>query len=52
MQGIEPDDPEMSFRRGFEHGAIETFHAIERFLTLLRGKFCEPGSKRTFTYGG
>lgn len=32
MQGIEPDDPEMSFRRGYEHGAIETFHAIERFL--------------------
>ena len=32
MQGIEQDDPETSFRRGYEHGAIETFHAIERFL--------------------
>ena len=32
MQGIEKDDPETSFRRGYEHGAIETFHAIERFL--------------------
>lgn len=32
MQGIEPDDPDMAFRRGYEHGAIETFHAIERFL--------------------
>jgi hypothetical protein len=32
MQGIDKDDPEMSFRRGYEHGAIETFHAIERFL--------------------
>jgi hypothetical protein len=32
MQGIEQDDPETSFRRGYEHGVIETFHAIERFL--------------------
>lgn len=32
MQGIEKDDPEMSFRRGYEHGAIETFHAVEKFL--------------------
>jgi hypothetical protein len=23
---------EASFRRGYEHGAIETFHAVERFL--------------------
>jgi hypothetical protein len=32
MQGITPEDPEASFRRGYEHAAIETFHAIERFL--------------------
>jgi hypothetical protein len=32
MQGIATEDPEMAFRRGYEHGAIETFHAIERFL--------------------
>ena len=25
MQGIVQEDPEMSFRRGYEHGAIETF---------------------------
>jgi hypothetical protein len=32
MQGITPEDPEASFRRGYEHAAIETFHALERFL--------------------
>jgi hypothetical protein len=32
MQGVAPEDPEESFRRGYEHAAIETFHAIERFL--------------------
>jgi hypothetical protein len=32
MPPIEKDDAEMSYRRGYEHGAIETFHAIERFL--------------------
>ena len=32
MQGVAPEDPEDSFRRGYEHAAIETFHAIERFL--------------------
>jgi hypothetical protein len=25
-------EAEASFRRGYEHGAIETFHAAERFL--------------------
>jgi hypothetical protein len=25
-------EAEASFRRGYEHGAIETFHAVERFL--------------------
>jgi len=32
MPSIEKDDGEMSYRRGFEHGALETFHAVERFL--------------------
>ena len=32
MPFIEKDDVEMSYRRGYEHGAIETFHAVERFL--------------------
>ena len=32
MQGVAPEYPEESFRRGYEHAAIETFHAIERFL--------------------
>jgi hypothetical protein len=32
VQGIETEDAEAAFRRGYEHGAIETFHAIERFL--------------------
>jgi hypothetical protein len=32
MQGIVAEDPEMSYRRGYEHGAIETFQSVERFL--------------------
>jgi hypothetical protein len=32
MQGAEPNGPEMSFRRGYQQGAIELFCAIERFL--------------------
>jgi hypothetical protein len=32
MQGIEKEDAEEAFRRGYEHAAIETFHAIEQFL--------------------
>jgi hypothetical protein len=32
MQGVAPEDPEESFRRGYERAAIETFHAIEQFL--------------------
>jgi hypothetical protein len=32
VQGIEKEDAEVAFRRGYEHGAIETFHAVERFL--------------------
>jgi hypothetical protein len=42
MQGIVQEDPEMSFRRGYEQGAIETFQSIQRFLDpgtreVLRG---------------
>jgi hypothetical protein len=32
MQGIEWEGPEEAFRRGYEHAAIETFHAVSRFL--------------------
>jgi hypothetical protein len=32
MQGDEHDEPEMSFRRGYQQGAIELFYAIERSL--------------------
>src|SRR5262249_56056184 len=32
MEGAEHDDLEMSFRRGYQQGAIEIFFAIERFL--------------------
>ena len=32
MRGAENDEPEMSFRRGYQQGAIELFYAIERFL--------------------
>jgi hypothetical protein len=27
---LEDDSPEMSFRRGYQHGAIDVFRAIER----------------------
>jgi len=32
MQGIERESPEEAFRRGYEHAAIETFHAVSRLL--------------------
>jgi hypothetical protein len=32
MWFIEKDDLEMSYRRGYERGAIETFHAVEQCL--------------------
>jgi hypothetical protein len=32
MHGIEPEDSEMAYRRGYQHGATETFAAVERFL--------------------
>ena len=32
MQGIDPEDAEMAYRRGYQDGAVETFHAVEQFL--------------------
>ena len=32
MWGAEDVEPEMSFRRGYQQGAIDVFYAIERFL--------------------
>jgi hypothetical protein len=32
MRGIEGDDSEMAYRRGYEDAVIEMFHAVERFL--------------------
>ena len=32
MQGTQSEGPEEAFRRGYEHAAIETFHAVRRFL--------------------
>src|SRR5262249_11260603 len=32
MRGAENDEPDMSFRRGYQQGVIEVFDAIERFL--------------------
>jgi len=38
MRGIEGDDSEMAYRRGYEHGVIEMFHAVERFLAPATGE--------------
>ena len=32
MRGAEDVEPEMSFRHGYQQGAIDVFYAIERFL--------------------
>ena len=32
MPAIGIDDAQMSYRRGYQHGAAEVFHAVERFL--------------------
>ena len=34
MPAFGMDDPEMSYRRGYQDGAVETFRAIERFLDV------------------
>ena len=52
MPSIEKDDGEMSYRRGFEHGALETFHAVERFLIPPCVKPSALGLDRTSTDGG
>jgi len=31
-ESVEDDSPEMSFRRGYQHGVIDVFRAIERLL--------------------
>jgi hypothetical protein len=36
MQGVAPEDPEESFRRGYEHAAIETFHFDPSTREVLR----------------
>ncbi len=38
MRGVEPDDSEMAYRRGYQDGAIETFYAVERFLDPAQRK--------------
>jgi len=32
MQGTQSEGPEEAFRRGYEHAAIEMFHAVRRHL--------------------
>ena len=32
MPEIGKDDPEMAYRRGYQHGATQTFRAVEQFL--------------------
>jgi len=32
MPAIGMDDSKMAYRRGYQHGATETFRAVERFL--------------------
>jgi hypothetical protein len=32
MPAIGADDPERAYRRSYQHGAMETFQAVERFL--------------------
>jgi hypothetical protein len=29
---VEDDSPEMSFRRGYQHGVVDVFRAVERLL--------------------
>ncbi len=32
MPDLGKDDPEMAYRRGYQHGAAQAFHAMERLL--------------------
>jgi len=43
----EKNDPEMSYRRGYQDGAVEMLRAVERFLDPQRGKLLVAGSNRT-----
>ena len=43
----EKNDPEMSYRRGYQDGALEMLRAVERFLTRQRGKLLVAGLSRT-----
>jgi hypothetical protein len=52
MRGIEGDDSEMAYRRGYEHGVIEMFHAVERFLAPATREVLRAWFKKTFTDGG
>jgi hypothetical protein len=52
MRGIEPDDSEMAYRRGYQAGAVETFHVVEQFLDpatreSLRAWIDAAGTSRT-----
>jgi hypothetical protein len=39
VQGMEGESPEEAFRRGYEHAAIEMFHAVSQLL--------EPAARKT-----
>jgi hypothetical protein len=52
MQGIEWEGPEEAFRRGYEHGAIETLHAVSRFLVPAAREILRTWVRTTSTYGG
>src|SRR5262249_27106550 len=49
MRGAENDEPEMSFRLGYQQGAIEVFCAIERFFDPATRAVCRLGLRRTFS---
>jgi hypothetical protein len=52
MLGAENDEPEMSFRRGNQQGGQLTYSSpLSGVLTLLHGKFCRLGLRRTFPCG-
>jgi hypothetical protein len=52
MPPIGKDDPEISYRRGYEHGAVETFRAVERFLDAATREVLRVLIQKTFTDGG
>jgi hypothetical protein len=52
MQGIEWEGPEEAFRRGYEYAAIETFHAVSRFLVPSAREILRTWVETTSTPGG